>query len=68
MHDHEFFAQVLGLAALWQVEEVQLELPARMEVILECRGAHEWTGPDVLRRHLHGWEVRQCRHLDTMQL
>lgn len=68
MHDHEFFSRVLGLAAPWQVKEVKLELPARVEVILECRGEHEWTGPDGLRRHVHGWEERRWRHLDTMQL
>jgi hypothetical protein len=54
MHDHEFFTRVLGLEAAWQVKEVKLELPARMEVILEYQGEHEWTGPDGLRRHVHG--------------
>jgi hypothetical protein len=68
MHDHEFFSRVLGLAAPWQVKEVKLELPARVEVSLECRGEHGWTGLDGLRRQVRGWEERRWRNLDTMQL
>jgi hypothetical protein len=59
---------VLGFAAPWQVKEVKLKLPAWVEVILECQGDYHLTGPDGLRRNVHGWEERRWRYLDTMQL
>lgn len=68
MHDHEFFAKVLGLEKPWQVKAVKLDLPARVEVFLECQGDHVWTGADGRRLHVHSWEERRWRHLDTMQL
>jgi hypothetical protein len=68
MQDHEFFSRVLGLEVPWEVKDVKLDLPARVEVTLECRGEHEWMSADGRRLHVHGWEQRRWRHLDTMQL
>ena len=68
MQDHEFFARVLGLEQPWHVKDVKLDLPSRVEVILECRGEHAWTDAEGGRMHVHSWEERRWRHLDTMQL
>jgi transposase len=69
MHDHEFFAKVLGLEEPWEVKNVTLDLPGtRVEVTLECQPGHGWVTPDGQRLHVHGWEERRWRHLDTMQL
>ena len=69
MQDHEFFAKVLGLETPWQVKNVTLDLAGtQVEVTLECRPEHEWTSADGRRLHVHGWEERRWRHLDTMQL
>lgn len=69
MQDHEFFAKVLGLEEPWQVQEVKLDLEgARVEVRLGCREDHVWLAADGRRLHVHGWEERRWRHLDTMQL
>lgn len=68
MQDQEFFTKVLGLEEPWLVKDVKLNLPTQVEVTLECRPGHEWTAADGSRLHVHGWEVRRWRHLDTMQL
>ncbi len=41
MHDRKFFARVLGLVVPSQVKDMNLEWPARVEVILDWRGEHE---------------------------
>jgi transposase len=68
MQDQEFFGKVLGLEEPWRVKDVKLDLPTRVEVTLECRAGHEWQDDDGRRLHVHGWEERRWRHLDTMQL
>lgn len=68
MQDQEFFARVLGLEEPWQVKDVKLNLPTQVEVTLESRAEHEWTSEDGRRLHVHGWDERRWRHLDTMQL
>jgi transposase len=68
MKDSEFFAQALGLREPWRVKEVKLDMKAcKVEVILECDGK-VWADPESHQRlHVHGYENRQWRHLDTMQ-
>jgi transposase len=68
MQDQEFFEEVLGLEEPWRVKDVKLDLPTRVEVTLECRSQYEWTSEDGRRLHVHGWDERRWRHLDTMQL
>ena len=69
MKDKEFFSRVLGLAEPWRVKEVRLDLEGkRVDVEIECRAGEVWAGQDGRRLHIHGWEQRQWRHLDTMQL
>jgi len=69
MQDQEFFEKVLGLETPWQVKSVDLD-PAvtSVEVVVECRPNHVWTSAEGQRLHVHGWEERRWRHLDTMQL
>jgi len=69
MKDTEFFARVLELREPWKVKEVKMDLAARrVEVVLECQ-ATRWGDPTTGgRAHVHGYEERQWRHLDTMQL
>jgi transposase len=69
MQDQEFFEKVLGLETPWQVKTVKLDLEGtRVAVVLECRPDHVWTSTDGRRLHVHDWEERRWRHLDTMQL
>jgi transposase len=69
MQDHEFFAKVLGLEEPWEVKNMTVDLPGtRVEVTLECQPGPGWVTPDGRRLHVHGWEERRRRHLDTMQL
>jgi len=69
MKDKEFFGRVLGLVEPWRVKEVRLDLEGkRVDVEIECRAGEVWAGQDGRRLHIHGWEQRQWRHLDTMQL
>ena len=68
MQDQEFFGKVLGLEEPWRVKDVKLDLPTRVEVTLACRAEHAWQGEDGRRLHVHGWDERRWRHLDTMQL
>ena len=69
MQDHEFFSKVLGLEEPWQVKDVKLDLAGtQVEVALACPEDHAWTNPQGRRLHIHGWEERRWRHLDTMQL
>jgi transposase len=68
MKDTEFYQRLLELREPWQVQEVKLDIVKRkVEVVLECR-ATAWGDPATGgRAHVHGYEPRQWRHLDTMQ-
>jgi len=69
MNESEFFERVLGLSEPWSVKEVKLDLAVtQVQITVECCSGETWTGPDGSRRHIHGWEERRWRHLDTMQL
>lgn len=68
MKDTEFFETALGLKDPWKVKEVKMDLEGReVEVVIECRKGTIWA-QDGERLHIHGWEERTWRHLDTMQL
>lgn len=69
MQDTEFYQQVLGLSKPWRVKAVKLELAAkRVTIEVECQKDTIWgdsaTGG---RAHVHAWEKRRWRHLDTCQ-
>ena len=68
MNDKELFAQAIGVQPPWEVNEVRMDLEAqRVEVEVECAPT-VWADPQSQQRlHLHGYEQRCWRHLDTMQ-
>ena len=69
MQDTEFYQQVLGLSKPWRVKAVKLELAAkRVTIEVECEKKVIWGDPATGgRAHVHGWEKRRWRHLDTCQ-
>jgi transposase len=68
MEDIEFFEKALGITHPWKVKAVRMDLAGRkVEVEIEC-GKQIWGDPQSGQRaHLHGYEERRWRHLDTMQ-
>lgn len=69
VQEKEFFEQVLGLVEPWRVKDIKLDLAAsKVEVVVESASGHIWLNKDGSRLHIHGWEERRWRHLDTMQL
>jgi transposase len=68
MRDTEFFARALGLEKPWRVKEVKMDVGAKkVEVEIECMEKTVWASGAGERLHIHGWESRSWRHLDTMQ-
>jgi len=66
--DTEFFEAALGLTEPWRVEEIKMDLGSgTVEVIIECKAGTMWA-EEGERLHIHSWEEREWRHLDTMQL
>jgi len=68
MNDKDLFAHAIGVESPWSVQDVQIDLEAqRVEVHVECTPT-VWADPATQQRvHLHGYESRRWRHLDTMQ-
>lgn len=68
MKDTDFFERALELKSPWFVEEVKMDVQAkRVEVNIGCR-SKAWGDPQSGERlHIHGYEKRRWRHLDTMQ-
>lgn len=69
MQDTEFYQQVLGLSKPWRVKSVKLELDKkRVTIEVECERDTLWGDPATGgRAHVHAWEKRRWRHLDTCQ-
>ena len=68
MNDKDLFTQALGMQPPWQIKEVRMDVKAqRVEIEVECAQT-VWADPDTQQRvHVHGYEERRWRHLDTMQ-
>jgi hypothetical protein len=68
MNEKDLFTQALGVQAPWEIKEVRMDLEAqRVEVEVECSQT-VWADPETRQRlHIHGYEKRRWRHLDTMQ-
>jgi transposase len=68
MRDVEFFQKALELKEPWKVNAVRMDLAGRkVEIDIEC-SKQVWADPESGQRaHLHGYEERKWRHLDTMQ-
>lgn len=68
MRDTEFFERALELRAPWRVKSVAMDVGAKkVEIEVECDAKTVWSSEDGERLHIHGWEKRSWRHLDTMQ-
>jgi transposase len=68
MQDTKLYEAVLGDMRPWRVERVRLNREAQaIEVELTCP-PQDWACPSCrARMHIHGYERRQWRHLDTCQ-
>lgn len=68
MRDTEFFQRAIGLEKPWRVKEVRMDVGAKkVEVEVECTEKTIWASAAGERLHIHDWERRSWRHLDTMQ-
>ena len=68
MKDTQLYERMLGLEKPWAVESVRLE--RELESIVVKVRCHKtvWVCPDTRQRiHVHGYEKRRWRHLDTCQ-
>jgi transposase len=68
MQDFQLYQQLLGLVEPWRVKRVGLHREAgEIEVEVECT-EHSWACPQCQQpMHLHEWEERRWRHLDSCQ-
>jgi transposase len=67
MRDTELYERLLGLKEPWKVKAVKMDVEGRrVEVEVECAERTIWASPESRQRlHIHGWERRSWRHLDT---
>jgi transposase len=67
MRDTELYERLLGLKEPWRVKAVKMDVEGRrVEVEVECAERTIWASPQSAKRlHIHGWERRSWRHLDT---
>jgi transposase len=68
MQDYQLYQQILGVGAPWQVKRVTLNRAAKaVEVEVECAET-VWGCPVCQQRmHVHDWDRRRWRHLDSCQ-
>jgi transposase len=68
MQDTQLYQQILGLVAPWRVAGVRMDRAAReIEVEVVCDET-VWACPECGERaHVHDWERRRWRHLDSCQ-
>jgi transposase len=67
MRDTELYEGLLGLKEPWKVKAVKMDVEGRrVEVEVECAARTIWASAEGRQRlHIHGWERRSWRHLDT---
>lgn len=67
MDDKTFYSQLMGVEAPWKVVSVDLLVKEkRVEIRVEC-GQEVWADEQGGRMHIHGYQERTWRHLDTCQ-
>lgn len=67
MKDTRLYQQILGLQSPWKVESVELKREAgEIEVRVRCEQTR-WMSESGERLHVHGYEERRWRHLDSCQ-
>jgi transposase len=63
--DTELYEKLLGVEWPWRVKEVKMNVEEqKVKVEIECVEKVVWA-VEGQRVHVHGWERRQWRHLDT---
>jgi transposase len=68
MKDTEFYYQLLGLRSPWRVKTVNMDLAGgEVRIEVECAST-TWADEDGNILHIHSYEQREWRHLDTCQL
>ena len=68
MTERDFFRKTLGLEAPWEVADVNLDLEGkRVDVTVRVEPGTVWC-EDGEQLPIAGYEEREWRHLDTMQL
>jgi transposase len=67
MRDTEFYERLVGLREPWKVKAVRIDVEGRrVEVEVECAQRTVWASLESRQRlHIHGWEKRSWRQLDT---
>ncbi len=66
--DSDFYQQVLGLQSSWRVEQVKLDQAAQRVVHVGVEPGTKRGNPAARgAAHVHQWEQRARRHLDTCQ-
>lgn len=68
MQDIKLYEAILGLSAPWEVKSIELDKKAE-EVIVEVECKNKvWICPESNEQmHMHGYEERKWRHLDSCQ-
>lgn len=68
MQDIQLYQQILGIESPWKVESVHLDMKAlEVEVKVICQ-EENWGCPTCQKRmHVHDYEERRWRHLDSCQ-
>lgn len=68
MQDFQLYQQILGLSGPWRVKQVTLDRKgSEVRVEVECTET-VWGCPECAERmHVHDWERRRWRHLDSCQ-
>ncbi len=68
MKDLQLYQQLLGLSEPWYVTGVRLDIPEQMVEVTVAVREQVWGCPQCANRmHVHQWESRTWRHLDSCQ-
>lgn len=68
MKDLQLYQQLLGLTEPWYVAGVRLDVPAQAVEVSVAVREQAWACPQcACRMHVHQWETRRWRHLDSCQ-
>src|SRR5437764_7944007 len=68
MRDTEFFERALGFEQPSRLKDVKMDVGVkRAKFEVECMEKTVWASQAGERLHIHDWERRSWRHLDTMQ-
>lgn len=68
MKGNDLYQRLLGLEHPWRVKDVDMNVEDKtVTVRVECRDKTAWVSEDGRRLHIHGWEEREWRELNTLQ-